>query len=83
MLVSFKMNQVYRMLWTSLSGNRKVVCILSTEKAEDLEHIKFIIEQGNLRSVVDRCFPLEQAAGAHAYAESGQKTGSVVITVQE
>jgi NADPH:quinone reductase-like Zn-dependent oxidoreductase len=82
LLVSFKMKQVYRMLWTSLSGSKKVVCILSSEKAEDLEHIKFIIEQGNIRSVVDRCFPLEQAAGAHAYVEAGQKTGSVVITVK-
>lgn len=82
-LISFKMKQVFRMLLTSLAGSKKVVCILSTEKAEDLDYIKTLIGQGNFGAFIDQCFPLEQAAGAHAYAESGNKTGSVVITVQE
>jgi NADPH:quinone reductase-like Zn-dependent oxidoreductase len=83
MLISFKMKQVFSMLWTSLSGGKKVDCILSTEKAEDLDYIRNLTEEGKFRSVVDRCFPLEQAAEAHAYAESGNKTGSIVITVQK
>jgi NADPH:quinone reductase-like Zn-dependent oxidoreductase len=81
MLVSFKTKQIFRMLWTSLGGRKKVVCIFATEKTEDLQYMKTLAEDGKFRSFVDRCFPLGQAAGAHAYAESGQKTGSVVITV--
>lgn len=83
LLISFKMKQVFRMLQTSLAGSKKVVCILSAEKAEDLDYIKTLIEEGKIRSFVDRCFPLEEAARAHAYVESGSKTGSVVITVHE
>lgn len=83
LLISFKMKQVFRMLWTSLGGSKKVICILSTEKAEDLDYITTLVEQGEFRSVIDQCFPLEQAAKAHAYVESGHKKGSVVITVQE
>jgi NADPH:quinone reductase-like Zn-dependent oxidoreductase len=83
LLISFKMKQVFQMLWTSLTGSKKVICVLSTEKAEDLDYIRTLTEGGEFRSVIDRCFLLEESALAHAYFESGKKTGSVVITVQE
>jgi NADPH:quinone reductase len=34
-----------------------------------------------VRAVVDRTFPLEQAAQAHAYLERGQHTGKVVLVI--
>jgi NADPH:quinone reductase len=37
------------------------------------------IAAGNLRVVVDRTFPLSDAAGAHAYIESRQAFGRVVL----
>jgi putative PIG3 family NAD(P)H quinone oxidoreductase len=36
---------------------------------------------GKVRAVVDRTFPLEQAAQAHAYLEAGSHVGKVVLTV--
>jgi hypothetical protein len=33
-----------------------------------------------MKSLIDRCYPLEQAAEAHRYYESGLKKGSVVLT---
>jgi NADPH:quinone reductase-like Zn-dependent oxidoreductase len=79
--VSFKMKQILQMLWTSVIGDKKVVCALVTERQEDLVSIKTLVEAGKLRSIVDRSFPLEEAAQAHRYAESGAKKGAVVISL--
>ncbi len=39
------------------------------------------IETGKVKAVVDRTFPLEDAAGAHAFLEGGEHLGKVVLTV--
>jgi NADPH:quinone reductase len=39
------------------------------------------VEQGRIRAVVDKTFPLQDAAAAHAYLEAGSLLGKVVLTV--
>ncbi|WP_076071658.1 NAD(P)H-quinone oxidoreductase [Sphingomonas montana] len=40
------------------------------------------VREGRLKPIIDRTFPLREAAAAHAYLEAGDHVGKVVLTVE-
>ena len=41
------------------------------------------VEEGKLRPVMDRSFPLAEAAAAHARMEAGEHVGKIVLTIDQ
>jgi NADPH:quinone reductase-like Zn-dependent oxidoreductase len=69
-----------QMLWTSKIGKKKAIFAIASGP-ENLHFLKQLIESNELRVVIDRTYPFEQIAEAHAYADKGHKVGSVAISV--
>jgi len=66
----------------SPNGTYVTIAKLSTKQnIEELIFIKELIESGDIRSVIDRYYPLEQVPEAHRYVEAGHKKGNVIINV--
>jgi NADPH:quinone reductase-like Zn-dependent oxidoreductase len=66
-----------------LNGTYVSMVNLSTKESMDnLVSIKELIEKGEIKAVIDRCYPLEDMVEAHRYVDAGHKKGNVVITVE-
>ncbi len=75
---------LFQMLLTSLLGMKKALFaatgMLPKETLRSqLEELDEIIAEDQLKTVIDRSFPLADAAAAHRYVDTGRKRGNVIL----
>ncbi len=75
------MGRNVRALALSPFVGQRLVSMLATIRAADLESLKDLIEAGKITPVIDRTYPLGEAPAAVAYQQQGHARGKVVITV--
>ena len=73
---------IFYALTTPVFGGKKVLFPLPSIKKDDVVFIKELAATGKFKPVIDRKYKLDQIVDAYKYVESGQKTGNVVITLE-
>jgi alcohol dehydrogenase len=58
-----------------------MIKMMTKEKTENLERIKELAPQGNLKQCIDQTFTLDKIVPAHEYVDSGRKPGFVIIEI--
>ena len=72
------------MLWAKLYSpfvSQRLVSMLAATSADDLDHLRGLIEAGTVKPVIDRAFPLAEAPEAMRHLEGRHARGKVVLTV--
>lgn len=73
--------EMFKGMLVNLFGSKKVRSGVISHRKQDLVFLKDLADQGLLKPVIDRTYPLAEISAAHAYAENGHKKGNVAITV--
>lgn len=65
----------------SLFVPQRLTSLMSTDTTSALRSLTELVESNKMSPIIDRVFPLGDAAGAIRYLESGRALGKIVIAI--
>ncbi len=66
---------------TGLLIRQRAAFVMDRPNAADMEWMRTRIEEGRIRIVIDKVYPLEQIREAFAYSETGRARGKIIIEI--
>ncbi len=73
--------QIPQWIFSLLTRDPHFKTHLTEGNTDDIQFLCDLLEQGKLRPMIDRCYPLTQIAAAHQHVEGGHTKGKVVVEV--
>ena len=77
-----RLSDMFRSVLTSMFTDKAAIFVFAGEKEEELLVLKKMVEEGKIKSIVDKIYSFEQAAQAHRRVETEQRLGTVVISAE-
>jgi NADPH:quinone reductase-like Zn-dependent oxidoreductase len=75
------MTRVIKALLLSRFTGQQVTFFMAKPSSDDLAVLRDLLVAGKVTPVIDRCYPLSEAAEAIRYLEAGHARGKVVVTM--
>ena len=60
---------------------RRAKTLFAKARSADLEFLASLADEGKLKAIIDRVYPLEQARAAHERSETGRARGKIVLEI--
>jgi NADPH:quinone reductase-like Zn-dependent oxidoreductase len=76
-----RISDMIRSVITTKVTDKTVLFAFAGEKPEELLALKKMIDDGSIRPVIHRTYPMEQAADAHRMVETEQRLGTIAIAI--
>ena len=76
-----RLSVMLRSIFTTRFTNKMASFAFARETREELLTLKHMIEEGKIRSIVDRVYSMQQAPEAHHRVETEERVGAVVIAI--
>ncbi len=70
-----------RSVFTTRFTDKTAIFAFARESKSELSALKEMIEDGRVVSILDRVYPMAQAAAAHQRVETEQRAGAIVISI--
>ncbi len=83
-MVGGSLSQIFNSLlfgWLLSFGSKKMRSLAAKPNRKDLEFLGSLLENGRIRPVIDRKYPLDKTSEAMNYISQGHSTGKVVISI--
>lgn len=71
----------FQLMAGSFIKTKKAKLHLAKPNTKDLEFLRSLIEQENIKPVIEKCYPLDQIIEAHKHVESGRTKGKIVLQI--